>query len=176
MNTKNLVLMALLVGVGTVLYLVVPGYGGGMKPDFMVLMMCLGIILFPSVKETFVVSVTTGVISGLLSTFPGGFVPNIIDKIITAFIFLLVVLALKQLVNNVVVGAVIVGLGTIVSGTVFLTSAILIANLAADAFGFLFVTVVLVTGGLNAIAFVIVYPIITNILKRSKFETAVTHV
>lgn len=174
MNTKNLVLMALLVGIGTVLYVVVPGYGGGMKPDFMVLMMCLGIILFPTVKETFVLSITTGVISGLLSTFPGGFVPNVIDKLVTAFVFLLVVLALKSLVNNVFTGAVIVGLGTIVSGTVFLTSALLIANLPADAFGPLFVTVVLVTGGLNAIAFFIVYPIITSILKRSKFNTAVT--
>ena len=32
MNTKNLVLMALLVAVGAALYLVIPGFNGGMKP------------------------------------------------------------------------------------------------------------------------------------------------
>ena len=49
MNTKNLVLMALLVGVGTVLYLVIPlVIGGGIKPDFMLTMMFIGIILFPT--------------------------------------------------------------------------------------------------------------------------------
>jgi len=35
MNTKNLVLMALLVGVGAALYVVTPGMVNGMKPDFM---------------------------------------------------------------------------------------------------------------------------------------------
>ncbi|MDX1772383.1 MAG: tryptophan transporter, partial [Planococcaceae bacterium] len=34
MNTKSLVLMSLLVGVGAALYLVIPGFGNGMKPDF----------------------------------------------------------------------------------------------------------------------------------------------
>ena len=39
MNTKNLVLMSLLVSVGAALYLVIPGFNGGMKPDFMLTMM-----------------------------------------------------------------------------------------------------------------------------------------
>ncbi|KGR90799.1 tryptophan transporter [Ureibacillus massiliensis 4400831 = CIP 108448 = CCUG 49529] len=174
MNTKNLVIMALLVGVGTVLYFVIPGYGGGMKPDFMVLMMFIGILLFPTFKEMFVLSISTGVLSGLFSTFPGGFVPNIIDKLITGIVFLVVVLLLKHLVTNLIVSTLLVGLGTILSGTIFLISAILIANLPPESFAALFVTVVLVTGGLNALAFFIIYPIITNILKRSKFITAAT--
>ena len=48
MKTKNLVLMALLVGVGCALYLVIPGIMGGMKPDFMLTMMFVGILLFPN--------------------------------------------------------------------------------------------------------------------------------
>ena len=52
MNTKKLVIIALLVGMGTVLHAVVPGFVFGMKPDMMLTMMFLGIILFPDFKST----------------------------------------------------------------------------------------------------------------------------
>lgn len=87
MNTKNLVLMALLVGVGAALYVVTPGMVNGMKPDFMLTMMFIGILLFPTAKETFLLSLATGVLSGLFTTFPAGLVPNIIDKAVTGFVF-----------------------------------------------------------------------------------------
>lgn len=65
MNTKNLVFMALLVAVGAALYLVIPGYNGGMKPDFMLTMMFIGILLFPQARNVFLLGGTTGVISGI---------------------------------------------------------------------------------------------------------------
>ncbi|CAM5208712.1 Tryptophan transporter TrpP OS=Ureibacillus acetophenoni OX=614649 GN=SAMN05877842_10765 PE=4 SV=1 [Ureibacillus acetophenoni] len=173
MNTKNLVLMALLVGVGTVLYFVIPGYGNGMKPDFMLTMMFIGIFLFPTFKEAFSISLVTGILSGLFTTFPGGLFPNIIDKIITGLVFLVVVLALRHLANNIVVGVVLVGLGTLLSGAIFLTSALLLSGLP-EAFDLLYKIVVLPAVAMNAVAFIIIFPIITNILKRSKFKTAVT--
>ena len=80
MNTKNLVLMALLVGVGAALYVITPGMVQGMKPDFMLTMMFIGILLFPTFKETFLLAIATGVLSGLFTTFPAGFIPNVIDK------------------------------------------------------------------------------------------------
>ena len=82
MNTKKLVFMALLIAVGAALYIVIPGINGGMKPDFMLTMMIIGILLFPDVKSVFLLAVTTGLISGLFSSFPGGFIPNVIDKFI----------------------------------------------------------------------------------------------
>ncbi|SOC16821.1 tryptophan transporter TrpP [Ureibacillus xyleni] len=175
MNTKNLVLMALLVGVGAALYLIIPGYGEGMKPDFMLTMMFIGILLFPTFKETFLLAITTGVLSGLFSTFPGGFVPNIIDKLVTGIVFFVIVLALRQLGQKVAVGAVLVGLGTILSGTTFLSMALLLVGLPGGAaFSFLFMAVVLPAVGLNAVTFIIIYPIITNLLKRSKFSTSIS--
>ena len=96
MNTKNLVLMALLVGVGAALYVVTPGMVNGMKPDFMLTMMFIGILLFPTVKETFLLSLSTGVLSGLFTTFPAGLVPNIIDKAVTGFVFLAALIILKN--------------------------------------------------------------------------------
>lgn len=171
MNTKNLVLMALLVGVGAALYIVIPGFNGGMKPDFMLTMMFIGILLFPSVKEVFLLAISTGIISGLFSTFPGGFVPNIIDKFVTAFIFFAVVVLLKKTAQKVVVAAILAGIGTIISGSVFLGSAILVIG-ADIPFGALFLTVVLPAVAINIVAFIIIYPIIISLVKRSKFKTA----
>ena len=122
---EKLVLMALLVAVGATLYLVIPGFNGGMKPDFMLTMMFIGIFLFPDVRSVFLLAVSTGVISGLFSTFPLAFFPNIIDKLITAFVIFAVIVTLKKVANNLIGATVIVGLGTLLSGAIFLSVAFL---------------------------------------------------
>ena len=174
MNTKNLVLMALLVGVGAALYVVTPGMVNGMKPDFMLTMMFIGILLFPTVKETFLLSLSTGVLSGLFTTFPSGFAPNIIDKAITGFVFLVAVIVLKKVVSN-IMSAVIVGLGTVLSGSIFLYVALFVfgANVG-QTFAMLFVGVVLPAVAFNVVAFMIIYPIVTKLVKRSNFNTAIS--
>ncbi|WP_342543070.1 tryptophan transporter [Paenisporosarcina sp. FSL H8-0542] len=171
MNTKNLVLMALLVGVGAALYLIVPGFGGGMKPDFMLTMMFIGILLFPKASHVFLLALTTGVISGLFSTFPAGFLPNVIDKFITAFVFFAVVVALKHFTHKLSVSVALAGFGTLLSGIIFLSVAIFVLGVNVP-FGGLVVGVVLPTVALNAIAFFFIFPIVTQLLKRSKFDTA----
>ncbi|MEG0258781.1 MAG: tryptophan transporter [Lysinibacillus sp.] len=175
MNTKNLVLMALLVGVGAALYVVSPGLVNGMKPDFMLTMMFIGILLFPTVKETFLLSLSTGVLSGLFTTFPGGFVPNIIDKAITGFVFLVAVIVLQNVVQHLAVAAVLTGLGTILSGTVFLTVALSVMNANVGlTFTALFAGVVLPAVVFNIVALVIIYPIVTKLVKRSRFKTSIS--
>ncbi|MCG3088666.1 tryptophan transporter [Sporosarcina cyprini] len=174
MNTKNLMLMAILVAVGAALYLVIPGYGEGMKPDFMLTMMFIGIFLFPDVRSVFLLGATTGVISGIFTSFPGGFLPNIIDKFITAFVIFAIVLLLKKLSQKLVVSTVITCIGTILSGTIFLSVAIYVIG-ANVPFGLLFVTVVLPTMAMNGVVFFIIYPIIVNLLKRTSFKTALSN-
>ncbi|WP_445478380.1 tryptophan transporter [Lysinibacillus irui] len=177
MNTKNLVLMALLVGVGAALYVVTPGMVNGMKPDFMLTMMFIGILLFPTVKETFLLSLSTGVLSGLFTTFPAGLVPNIIDKAVTGFVFLAALLILKKLASHFAVSAVLVGLGTILSGTVFLTVALFVFNANVGAtFTMLFIGVVLPAVAFNVVAFAVIYPIVAKLVKRSKFNTAISQI
>ncbi|MEK4246749.1 tryptophan transporter [Psychrobacillus sp. FSL K6-2684] len=173
MNTKNLVLMSLLVGVGAVLYIIIPGFNGGMKPDFMLTMMFIGILLFPEIKNVFLLGLSTGIISGLFSTFPGGFVPNIIDKLITALVFFGLVILLKKLANKLATAIVLTCIGTLVSGTVFLSTAIFIFN-AGAVFTELFVIVVLPAVLINGIAFFIIYPIVGKLVRRSNFKTALT--
>lgn len=170
MKTKNLVLMALLVGVGAALYVVMPGIVGGMKPDLMLVMMFIGILLFPNIRDTFLLALSTGIISGLLTTFPAGLIPNIIDKAVTGFVFLAIVLLLKKFTRKIAVGVVLTAVGTIISGTVFLSVALFIFNTDVGAgFATLFVGVVLPAIVLNCVAFVIMYPLIITLAKRSKF-------
>lgn len=176
MNTKNLILMALLVAVGAALYVVTPGFVQGMKPDFMLTMMFIGILLFPTMKDTFLLGITTGVLSGLFTTFPGGFVPNIVDKTVTAFLFLAAVVVLSKAAQNIAVQTVLVGLGTIVSGAIFLSVALFVigSNVGAT-FTVLFVSVVLPAVAFNAVAFIIIYRIVIALVKRSNFKTSISH-
>lgn len=175
MNIKNLVLMALLIGIGAALYVITPGFIQGMKPDFLLTMMFIGIILFPHVKETFILSVATGILSGLFTTFPGGFIPNVIDKFVTGFIFLLLILVVKSAIRNNVVAAIFVGVGTIISGVTFLFIALIVIGTDVGAtFTFLFTGVVLPAVAFNVVAFIIIYPIVTKLIKRSNFKTSIS--
>lgn len=167
MQTKNLVLLALFVGIGTVLHAVVPGIYLGMKPDFSLTMMFLGIILFPDRRYVLLLTLATGIISGLTTTFPGGFVPNIIDKFITGFAFFTIVTFIHKY-KNIISYSVLTAIGTLISGTVFLSSAFLIVGLPGP-FVALFTSVVLPAVVFNVIAFVIIYPIVTQLAKRMNF-------
>lgn len=167
MNTKNLVALSLLVGMGAVLHTVVPGFFLGMKPDMMLTMMFLGIILFPDKKSVLLVGAVTGLISGLTTTFPGGLVPNIIDKPVTAFVFFGILLALSKFKFSIYTAAGLTAIGTIVSGIVFLGSAYFIVGLPGP-FTALFAAVVLPAAVFNAVFMAILYPVALNIFKRAK--------
>ena len=169
MNTRVLVSLALLVGMGTVLHAVIPGFFLGMKPDMMLTMMFLGIILFPSKQAVGLLGVTTGVISGITTSFPGGLLPNMIDKPVTALIFVSLFLMLRKYRESVSVVsvAVLAAVGTIISGVVFLIAALLLAGLpGSTAFSGLFFAVVLPTAVINTIVMIVIYPIAVSIFKH----------
>lgn len=179
MNTKDLVLMALLVAVGAALYLIIPGFSGGMKFDFMLTMMFIGIFLFPNIRSVFLLAVTTGVLSGMFSTFPLGFFPNIIDKLVAAFVVFGIVVALKKFANNLITATIIAGFGTLVSGVVFLSVALFILNVQLpgleNPFIPLFLTVVLPAIAMNGVAFFVIQPIVLKLMKRSSYKTVVSN-
>ncbi|MDP4169190.1 MAG: tryptophan transporter [Bacillota bacterium] len=175
MNTKNLVALSLLVGMGAVLHTVIPPIFMGMKPDMMLTMMFLGIILFPEKKSVLLLAIVTGIIAGLTSTFPGGLIPNIIDKPVTATIFFLLYLAFKKYQGNIVTVGALTAFGTLISGLVFLTSAYFIVGLPGP-FAGLFAAVVLPTAVVNTITMVILYPIALTVVKRTKMVTRPIHI
>nr|WP_263328414.1 tryptophan transporter [Neobacillus sp. Marseille-Q6967] len=170
MKTKNLVALSLLVGIGAVLHAVIPPIFLGMKPDMMVAMMFLGIILFPEVKSVLLISLVTGVVSAMTTGFPGGQIPNIIDKPITAFVFFGLFLALGKYRNSIISVAVLTAIGTMISGFVFLTAATLVAGFTGPIFA-LFGTVVLPTAAVSTIAMIILYPVALSVVKRTKLST-----
>lgn len=170
MNTKNLVALSLLVGMGAVLHTVIPPIFMGMKPDMMLTMMFLGIILFPEKKSVLLLAVVTGIIAGLTSTFPGGLLPNIIDKPVTASIFFLLYLAFKKYQGNIITVGALTALGTLISGLAFLTSAFFIVGLPGP-FTALFAAVVLPAAVVNTVTMVILYPIALSVVKRTKMVT-----
>lgn len=170
MNTKNLVALSLLVGMGAVLHAVVPGIFQGMKPDMMLTMMFLGIILFPDKKSVLLLGLVTGLISGITSTFPGGLFPNIIDKFLTAFIVYGLFLALKKFNRSIVTIGAITAIGTIISGVIFLSSAYFLVGLPGP-FVALFAAVVLPATALNTFTMVILYPVANTVLKRTNLKS-----
>ncbi|MBM7604208.1 hypothetical protein JOC75_002181 [Metabacillus crassostreae] len=168
MNTRVLVTLSLFSAIGAVLNMVMPPFYQGMKPDMMLIMMFIGIIFFPSVKNVTLLGIVTGILSALTTTFPGGQIPNILDKFITAFVFYGLFLLVKKFAQKVAVATVLTVIGTIVSGTIFLASALVIVGLPGGAaFSVLFVGVVLPATIFNAVSMIVVLPIIQAIFKRS---------
>ena len=150
-NTKQLVTNALLLAVGFLLHYVTPAIGS-MQIDFSLITLILVINLSKNHFSTCIASgIATGIFAGLTTKFPLGLVPNIIDKIVTTIVvyFLIKLLdktSLQSRIKSIAVNAV----GTLVSGVVFLVSALLLTGLPAP-FGLLFVTVVIPTIVVNTV-------------------------
>ncbi|HLR51903.1 MAG TPA: tryptophan transporter [Candidatus Avamphibacillus sp.] len=167
MNTRNLVIISLLVGIGAVLHVIIPPILFGMKPDMLLAMMFLGILLFPKPKYVLAIALLTGVISALTTGAPGGQIANFIDKPITAFVFFGLLLLMDKLISRTISAPILTAVGTIVSGSVFLFVALFILGLMEGGFMTLLLTIVLPAAGMNTVGMIVIYPIVQGILKRS---------
>ncbi|MBS4193553.1 tryptophan transporter [Lederbergia citri] len=170
MNTRVLVILALLMGIGTVLHFVIPPIGG-IKPDMALPLMFLGIVLFPEKKNVLLLAIGTGILTALTTGFPMGQIPNIIDKPITAFIFFGLYLLIVKRIPNIIGVAILAAVCTVISGVVFLGSAAILFELPGP-FLALFATGVVPAMIINAIVLFILYPIASSILKRSNLVNA----
>ena len=165
MNTRTLVALSLFVGIGATLHLLIPGTFL-MKPDMSLLMMFLGILLFPGFKNVLLLGLATGLLSGLTTTFPGGFLPNLIDKPITAFLFYGMMILTAKYARTVTGAALLSTLGTVISGILFLGSAALIVGLPGPIMA-LILTAVLPATVLNGLLMGVMYPVVQSVMKRS---------
>lgn len=171
MNTRTLVFLALLVGVGTVLHVVIPPTLL-IKPDMMLAMLFLGIALFPDKKNVLLLGIVTGIITALTTGVPGGQIPNMIDKPITAFLFFALYILLTKKYSKLISLTISSIAGTIVSGTIFLGSLALLFKLP-EAFLAMFSLGVLPAAVLNPILLSILFPVVLAILKRTNFTSTV---
>ncbi len=152
---KNYVISTLLLAMGLILHSAVPSLFG-MKFDLLLVFMILTIVLFPTLKNALLSGITGGILTALTTTFPGGQLPNLIDKIITALLILLLYQLLSKLPNERLRILLLGFAGTIISGSIFLSCALLIVGLPAP-FSVLFIGVVLPTAVGNTFIILVVY-------------------
>lgn len=150
-KTKQLVTNSLLLAVGFILHYVTPAIGS-MQIDFSLITLILIVSLNKNSFSTCIASgVVTGIFSGITTKFPLGFIPNLIDKITTAIaVYLLLKLLDKTALNNKIKTIVVNAVCTLVSGIVFLASALLLVGLPAP-FSVLFITVVIPAIAINTL-------------------------
>ena len=173
-NTKRLVLNAILLAMGLVLHQVTPPIFT-IKPDTTLIMLfTLMVINRDDYKTCLIGGIIAGIFARMTSAFPGGQIPNIIDKFITTNVmFVIMTVLYKVLLNklgdkttDIVVTAVMMVVGTLVSGTVFLTSAQILVGLPGN-FTALFIAVVLPAVVINLIVGVLVYKIINVTVQKA---------
>lgn len=174
-DTKKLVMNALLIGIGAILAQITPALGLPMQPDFALAMLFIVIILNNGeYKTTLVAGLLTGIFTALTTKFPGGQLPNMIDKLVTLHVVYLMVLIMNKSGilskfndsrRRLIQGIIILPIGTLVSGTTFLVSALYIVGLPAP-FMALFTTVVIPAIVINLIAGTVLFKIVEKSLKR----------
>ena len=174
LNTKKMVINALLLAIGAILHQITPALGLPMQPDFALAMLFIIILINDDYKTTLISSLIMGIITALTTKFPGGQLPNIIDKLVTANIMFLVITLITKMcdfikITNKLQSNILVLLtfpiGTLVSGVTFLISAQLIVGLPAN-FSMLFITIVIPAVLINTIGGFILYHVISLSLKR----------
>ncbi|PAB58074.1 tryptophan transporter [Anaeromicrobium sediminis] len=171
MDLRKNILTALLIAIGFILHQVIPGILGAMKFDIMLSVIFVCLLVNTNMKNILMTALLGGFITAMTTTFPGGQIPNIIDKIITCLVIYMIIKGMEKYKKNIIFVGFIGLVGTIISGTVFLYSASLIVGLPAS-FKVLFLGVVLPTSFFNTIATVIVYNAVKVALKHSRIEMA----
>jgi hypothetical protein len=168
MNLRKLILSSLLLAIGMVLHQIVPPFLFGMKPDFLLSTMFIAIALSDDYKLALLIGLAAGILTAATTTFPGGQIPNIIDKLITSNLVYFMLKAIKDKLNNQIKISIISVLGTLISGTAFLGSAFLIAGLPGPFFA-LMLAVVIPATLFNLGACVILYNTASLAMKRVSF-------
>ena len=167
MNTKKMVLNSVFLAIGAVLHQITPPIVLGMKPDFSLAMLLIILVMDDDYKSCICAAIVAGILSALTTTFPGGQVANFVDKIVTVNIMFLFLKSLKYMKSNKVKVILNTLIGTIISGSTFLTIAFFMAGLPTK-FSVLFTTVVLPASLINCVAGIIMYSAINRAYGNKK--------
>ena len=174
-KTKKMITNALLLGIGAILHQITPALGLPMQPDFALVMLFIIMILNRGdYKISLIAGIITGIFTGMTTKFPGGQLPNMIDKIITVNLVFLIIISinklkvLKSMTENkrrIVESIIVFPIGTLISGVTFLLSANILVGLPAG-FTSLFILIVLPSMVINLIVGLMIFKIISTSMKR----------
>ena len=175
-DTKKLMINSILLAIGALLHAITPTLGLPMQPDFALIMLFIIIVLNNGeYKASIAASIVTGILTAMTTKFPGGQLPNVIDKVVTGNAILLIMFMINNisLVKNMdknkkqlLIVSIIMPIGTLISGSTFLYSALLIVGLPAP-FMALFLTVVLPAIVINTAVGIFLSKVIDISMKRA---------
>lgn len=164
MNVKKMTLNAILIAIGALLHQITPALGLPMQPDFALAMMFIIIIINKDYKTTLISSIILGILTAITTKFPGGQLPNIIDKLLTAnIIYFIFNLVGEKIADNIKI-LLALSLGTVLSGLIFLGSASILVGLPGS-FISLIIIVVIPAALMNILLGMILYKAIIIALK-----------
>lgn len=169
MNTKKMIINAILLAIGALLHQITPALGLPMQPDFALAMLIIIVLMNEDYKTALIAGIITGIFTALTTKFPGGQLPNIVDKLVTVNLVYFILLPLRDKVKANIKMAIVLLLGTLISGVTFLGSAAVMVGLPAS-FNALFVAVVLPATVINVIAGTILYNTINLALRRGSIK------
>ena len=175
LNVHDLILVAVLLAAGAVLKLTVSSFFtfAGSKPNFMIAMYCLAIILIrPKLYQAVIIGLITGIISQIpmLNATP---LVNLASETLGALVCGILVLALAKVApqnktcQNVVFPFIITFLSTVVSGYTFC----IIVGCAMNGLDLatvfvMYIPMVFGTAAANSILVAILVPVLRAVLKR----------
>src|SRR5690554_479311 len=91
MNLKNNIVTTLLLAIGFILHYITPGILGGMKFDFLLIFIIISLLINRKFGNAILTGLLGGILSAMTTTFPGGQIPNILDKIITCLVLFIII-------------------------------------------------------------------------------------
>ena len=172
---QDLILIAVLIAAGAVLKLTVSSFltFAGMKPNFMIAMYCIAIIL---IRPNLIQSACIGLLVGLVSQIPllnATPLVNFASELVGAVVCCLLVTIFSRvasrnsLVQNVAVPAVITFVSTIFSGYTFaMIVGVTVSGLEPMAVFGVYAVMVLGTAAMNCVVAAILVPILRKVLKK----------
>lgn len=169
MSIKKIIINSLFLAIGAVLHQIAPPLLFGMKPDFSLAMLFIIMILNDDYKTCLSAGVVAGILAAATTTFPGGQLANIVDKFITTNIMFILIKPLRTALNNQIKIIVTSAIGTIVSGTAFLTVALITVGLPVS-FKALFLSVVLPACLINTVSASVLFNALNAALKRGAIK------
>ena len=172
---QDLILIAVLIAAGAVLKLTVSSFlaFAGMKPNFMIAMYCIAIIL---TRPNLIQSACIGLLVGLVSQIPllnATPLVNFASELVGAVVCCLLVTIFSRvasrnsLVQNVTVSAVITFVSTIFSGYTFaMIVGVTVSGLEPMAVFGVYAVMVLGTAAMNCVVAAILVPVLRKVLKK----------
>ncbi|MDS0524170.1 tryptophan transporter [Clostridium sp. SHJSY1] len=169
MNTKKMIINAILIAIGVLLHIAAPNIGLPAQPDFAVAMLFIIMLLNKDYKTTIITGIIIGIFTAMTTKTPGGQLPNVIDKLVTCNAMYLVLLPLREKLNKNIQVIIALLLGTMISGLTFLVSLATIYGISGSIMVPI-IAIVIPTALVNVVVGVIIFKVVERAIKQTRFN------